>query len=176
MTDGADSRALRNALACYATGIAVVTAGTDHGDPIGMTMNSFSSVSLDPPLVLFSIDRRAYSLAAFGAARGYAVNILAAHQAPLCARFARALSDKWDGVRHRPGYGGAPVIEGALAYFECAPWAAYDGGDHQIFVGRVESFGCDGAADALVYFAGRYATLGRDQAQDDPRQTSHRAG
>lgn len=173
MTVGLDSRPLRDALACYATGIAVVTTVSTTGEPIGMTMNSFSSVSLDPPLILFSIDRRAYSLEAFRTARYYAVNILAASQIHLCSRFARALTDKWEGVRHRPGIGGVPVLEEALAYFECAPWAAYDGGDHEIFVGRVERYGCSGHADALVYFAGRYAVLHRGETAGASRHIGH---
>lgn len=123
-----------------------------------MTVNSFGSVSLDPPLVLFSIDKAAYSFDAFTRARGFAVNVLSRDQQLLSDRFARPATDKWQGVAFSRGHEGAPLLDGALAYFECAPWATYEGGDHLIFVCRVVRFDCrDNGAEPLIFYAGRYA-------------------
>lgn len=155
-----DQRAFRGALGAFATGVAVITAQGPGGEAIGLTMSSFNSVSLDPPLVLFSVDRRAHSLAAMQAAEGYAVNILAQDQEHLSNRFAKALSDKWAEVAHTLGHAEAPLIEGALAHFECVPYAEYDGGDHVIFVGRVVQFGAGEAGlEPLVFFRGQYRAL-----------------
>ena len=100
--------AFREALGCFATGVAIVTACDAGGAPIGMTMSSFNSVSLDPPLVLFSVDRRALSFSGMCAAQGYAVNVLGHPQQHLSTRFARSQTDKWLDVAHTPGFGGAP--------------------------------------------------------------------
>ena len=176
MNDTLDPRALRVALGHFATGVAVVTASAASGPPIGMTVNSFSSVSLDPPLILFSIDKRAFSLDAFRAARGFAVNVLSGHQRELSARFAHALSDKWVGVGFHVGHNGAPLLQGALAHFECVPWADYDGGDHLIFVCRILRFALAGGSDPLVFFAGRYATLERGGLPQEAQENGAQAG
>jgi len=157
------SRALRDALGSFATGVAVVTARDRLGAPVGMTMSSFNAVSLDPPLVLFSVARTAHSLDAMQAARGFAVNILGRAQADLSQRFARAQTDKWQTVVHSPGYGDAPVIADVLAHFECKPYAQHDGGDHVIFVCKVLRFATsDVDEDPLVFYRGRYHTLTAD--------------
>jgi flavin reductase (DIM6/NTAB) family NADH-FMN oxidoreductase RutF len=154
------SRELRDALGRFATGVAVVTARDRDGAPVGMTMSSFNAVSLDPPLVLFSVARVARSLEAMHAARGYAVNILGDAQAALSRRFAIAQTDKWLEVEHSPGYGDAPVLADVLAHFECKPYAQYDGGDHVIFVCRVQRFEVSSAEDGpLVFYRGRYHAL-----------------
>jgi flavin reductase (DIM6/NTAB) family NADH-FMN oxidoreductase RutF len=154
-----DPRAFRQALGQFATGVAVITAQGGDGQAVGMTMSSFNSVSVDPPLVLFSIDRKAFSLRAMTEARGYAVNILGRDQEHLSNQFARALDDKWAAVEHTLGHMAAPLIAGALAHFECAPYAQYDGGDHVIFVGRVVRFSAFPAQEPLLFFRGAYRSL-----------------
>ncbi|TAL84631.1 MAG: flavin reductase [Candidimonas sp.] len=155
-----DSKAFRQALGEFATGVAVITAEGSDGDPIGMTMSSFNSVSIDPPLVLFSVDRCANSLPAMSKAKGFAVNVLGREQEDIANRFARALSDKWSQVKCRVGIAKAPLITGALASFECEPYAQYDGGDHMIFVIRVLRHTVRAGNPApLVFFRGRYRDL-----------------
>ena len=154
-----DGRAFRTALGQFATGVAVVTASTQDGDVVGMTMSSFNSVSLDPPLVLFSVARSAYSLAAMQSAKGFGINLLGQPQQDLSTRFARALGDKWNAVDHRRGVHDAPLLSGALAHFECVPYARHDGGDHEIFLARVVRFHVPEAGEPLIFFRGRYHAL-----------------
>lgn len=154
-----DSRMFRRALGQFATGVAVITAQAENGSAIGLTMSSFNSVSVDPPLILFSMDRKAFSLAAMTGAAGYAVNILGRDQERLSDQFARSLSDKWSAVEHRLGHAAAPLIAGALAHFECEPYAQYDGGDHVIFVGRVLRFSAYPTNEPLIFFRGAYRSL-----------------
>lgn len=154
-----DPRAFRQALGQFATGVAVITAEAADGRAIGMTMSSFNSVSVDPPLILFSIDRRSSSLQAMTDAKGYAVNILGRDQQHLSRTFSRALDDKWSAVEHTLGHEAAPLLAGALAHFECVPYAHYDGGDHVIFVGRVVRFTANPVDDPLIFFRGAYRCL-----------------
>jgi flavin reductase (DIM6/NTAB) family NADH-FMN oxidoreductase RutF len=156
-----DPREFRRALGQFATGVAVITAQNPRGEAVGMTMSSFNSVSLDPPLILFSVDRRAYSLPEMLAAKGYAVNILSRSQEHLSNQFAKALSDKWVAVEHTLGHEEAPLIRGALANFECEPYAHYDGGDHVIFVGKVLRFCAseDAKVQPLIFWRGKYHGL-----------------
>ena len=162
-----DTKAFRNALGEFATGVAVITAESSTGDPIGMTMSSFNSVSLNPPLVLFSVDRRAHSLDAMQKAKHFAVNILGREQEEISNRFARALSDKWLNVKLTAGYSQAPLITGALAHFECKPYAQYDGGDHIIFVVQVTRFSVrPGDPAPLVFFRGRYCDIADDSNRE----------
>lgn len=158
-TADVDPRAFRQALGQFATGVAVITAESADGNAIGLTMSSFNSVSVDPPLILFSIDRKAFSLKAMTEAKGYAVNILGRDQEYLSNKFAKALDDKWAAVEHTLGHEAAPLIAGTLAHFECAPYAQYDGGDHVIFVGRVVKFTAYPANEPLVFFRGAYRSL-----------------
>lgn len=153
-----DPRALRNALGQFATGVVVVTAAAFDGGPVGVTMSSFNSVSLDPPLVLFSVDRRAFSLPIMRAAKGFAINVLGTDQQAMSDRFARAGEDKWKDVAHAAGIHGAPVLTGALASFECVPYARHDGGDHELFLVRVVRFTVH-AGKPLLFFGGRYRSL-----------------
>jgi flavin reductase (DIM6/NTAB) family NADH-FMN oxidoreductase RutF len=152
--------AFRDALGCFATGVAIVTACNAESEPIGMTMSSFNSVSLDPPLVLFSVDRRALSFPGMCAARGYAVNVLGHPQQHLSTRFARSHADKWLDVAHTPGFGGAPVLADVLAHFECKPYAQHEGGDHVIFVCEVvRAVRSSSDEEPLIFYRGKYHTI-----------------
>lgn len=163
-----DAKAFRQSLGEFATGVAVITAQGGGEELIGMTMSSFNSVSIDPPLVLFSVDRRANSLPAMLEAKGFAVNVLAREQEQISNRFARALSDKWAEVKRTVGHAEAPLITGALAHFECEPYANYDGGDHVIFVVRVLRHAVRAGNPApLIFFRGRYRDL-VDETQREP--------
>ena len=129
-----------------------------RGAPIGLTANSFNSVSLDPPLVLWSLSRLAGSMPHFSRGSHYAINILAAEQRELAERFSRKVDDRFAGVSFREGCGGAPILEGAAAVFECFNRSRYAEGDHVLFVGEVER--CERRADAtpLIFHGGRYYT------------------
>jgi flavin reductase (DIM6/NTAB) family NADH-FMN oxidoreductase RutF len=151
-----DARSFRHAMGCFATGITVVTSVGLDGEYLGFTANSFNSVSLDPPLVLFSLDRGAYSLKAFEAAGVFAINILSEDQQAVSVAFARALSNKWEGVRTEVWETGSPILVDALASFDCQTTSMHDGGDHVIFVGRVLRLRSAGEARPLLYFRGAY--------------------
>lgn len=154
-----DARAFRDALGCFPTGVTVVTAVGPRREVIGITANSFSSVSLDPPMVLFSLNRRANSLPAFLATRHFAVNVLREGQEELSNQFARALGEKWQGVDYITWDSGCPILKGALASFECEIRHTYEGGDHVIFVGEVLKIVAEPKGKPLLYFRGKYRTL-----------------
>jgi len=154
-----DARTFRNALGCFATGITIVTSLGADGERLGFTANSFNSVSLDPPLVLFSLDRTAYSLKAFEAAGVFAINILREDQEAVSVAFARALSNKWEGVRVESWVTGSPILAESLASFDCQTTSMHDGGDHVIFVGRVLQLQVRAEGRPLVYFRGAYRQL-----------------
>ena len=145
----------RAALGMFATGVTIVTARNGEGEFVGLTANSFNSVSLDPPLVLWSLSRAAASMHAFSTGSHYAINILGADQQELAKRFAAKGVDRFADVIFEQGAGGAPLLAGAVATFECFNRSRYDEGDHIIFVGQVEHCG---HADELplVYHAGSY--------------------
>jgi flavin reductase (DIM6/NTAB) family NADH-FMN oxidoreductase RutF len=153
-----DSQHFRAALGMFATGVTVVTARAADGSLVGLTANSFNSVSLDPPLVLWSLARRAGSLPIFSRGSHYAINILAADQKDLAQRFATRDIDRFAGVAWREGAGGAPVLEGVAAVFECANRSQYEEGDHVIFVGEVERCAARSGAQPLIFHGGRYFT------------------
>ncbi len=148
----------REALAMFATGVTVVTARLPDGSLIGLTANSFNSVSIEPPLVLWSLSRAAGSMPAFERGAHYAVNILAATQHELAVRFASKGVDRFAGVAFREGSRGAPILEGAAAVFECFNRSQYEEGDHVIFVGEVERCTRDSDAPPLIFHGGRYFT------------------
>jgi flavin reductase (DIM6/NTAB) family NADH-FMN oxidoreductase RutF len=148
----------RAALGMFATGVTIVTARTADGQVIGLTANSFNSVSLSPPLVLWSLSRAAASMAVFSAGSHYAINVLAAEQKPLAERFAMRGVDRWSGVTFDQGVGGAPLLHGAAATFECFNRSRYEEGDHIIFVGEVERCAHRAGASPLLYHGGRYYT------------------
>jgi flavin reductase (DIM6/NTAB) family NADH-FMN oxidoreductase RutF len=153
-----DSRLLRDALGRFATGVTIVTTRAADGGSIGLTANSFNSVSLDPPLVLWSLDRASESLEAFLSCSHFAINVLAEDQVDLSRRFASPVANRFAGVAFRSGAGDVPLIEGCSAWFECLNRTHHEGGDHVIFVGEVEACGF---ADRppLLYFGSRYAAL-----------------
>lgn len=153
-----DPRVLREALGCFATGVTIVTCRDDSAEPCGVTVNSFNSVSLEPPLVLFSLARSLNSVDAFQQSSHFAVNVLAAHQRSLSERFATALTDKWRDLPHRLGATGCPVLDDSLAMFECEGWHQYDGGDHVIFVCRVLRVWRDSRYQPLLFFRGAYGS------------------
>jgi flavin reductase (DIM6/NTAB) family NADH-FMN oxidoreductase RutF len=154
-----DHRDYRNALGTFATGVTIVTARSRAGEPLGLTANSFNSVSLDPPLVLFSLDRKAYSLRSFEEAGNFAINILRDDQQDISRLFATAKSDRWQGLEFETWESGAPILKHALAVFDCATHAVHDGGDHLIFIGKVLRFGHDPAGKPLLYFRGNYGQV-----------------
>ena len=160
---GFDPRALRQAFGQFPTGVCVVTCHVENED-IGVTISSFSSLSLNPALILFSIDGRALSLPRWQAAEGYAVNVLADNQQALSNRFARRGGDKWQGTHFRRGLYRAPVLAGAAAVFECRRWAEHDGGDHRLFLAEIMNFTAERDRRSLVFSGGRYARL--EQTQD----------
>lgn len=153
-----DPRELRRALGCFPTGVAIVTTLGSEGAPIGLTVSSFNSVSVDPPLILWSLTTRASSLSSFKAHGAFAVNVLAAEQEPLCRHFSTATGDRFAGIDWRPGIDGIPVLDGAVAVFECRNWAVYPGGDHEIFLGRVERYD-HWDTTPLVFGKGRLSAL-----------------
>jgi len=154
-----DTRALRNALGRFATGIAIVTAIDPDGHPIGLTVNSFSAVSLQPALVLWCLDNGSHNLEAFRKASHHAINILSVDQQDLSNRFATWPADRFVGLPWQPGAGGAPVFPDCCATFEVANETAHAGGDHLIFVGRVEKFSQTPALAPLLFHAGQYRKL-----------------
>ena len=151
-----DSRELRDALGHFATGVTIVTTTDAEGQPVGVTVNSFASVSLDPPLVLWSLAKRSFSLPAFTQAGGFATHVLASNQQAQSDRFARGAGDKFNGVDTAQGIDGIPLLPGCAAVFECSTEHQYDGGDHLIFVGRVRKLHVDDRAP-LLFYRGRYA-------------------
>ena len=148
----------RAALGMFATGVTIVTARDAGGVPIGITANSFNSVSLDPPLVLWSLAREAGSMPHFSRGSHYAINILAADQRELAERFSRKESDRFAGVAFREGNAAVPLIEGAAAVFECFNRSRYAEGDHVIFVGEVEHCVHRAGVQPLIFHGGRYFT------------------
>ncbi|MDH5541056.1 MAG: flavin reductase family protein [Rhizobacter sp.] len=151
-------QSFRRALGMFATGVTIVTSRDAIGQRVGLTANSFNSVSLNPPLVLWSLSRSAGSMPAFTRGSHYAINILAADQRTLAERFADKSADRFAGVSFREGSGGAPILDGACAVFECFNRSQYDEGDHVIFVGEVERCEHREGAQPLIFHGGRYFT------------------
>jgi len=145
----------RKALGSFPTGVCVVTTLCDDGLPVGVTCSSFNSVSLDPPLILWSLGKNAYSRAAFERASHWAVHILNSGQEQISNRFARAGEDKFADIRIEDGIAGIPLLPDYLTRFQCATEHVYDGGDHIILVGRVLSIDQQSSLP-LVFHAGRY--------------------
>jgi flavin reductase (DIM6/NTAB) family NADH-FMN oxidoreductase RutF len=150
-----DCRDLRAALGEFATGVTIVTARSPQGHQVGVTANSFASVSLDPPLILWCCSRRAPSAPVFRSARRFGVNILAANQHHLSRQFATPADDKFAGVACTYGLDGTPLIDGAIARFVCRAVSVHDGGDHLIQIGEVEDYQRFGG-EPLIIHSGRY--------------------
>jgi flavin reductase (DIM6/NTAB) family NADH-FMN oxidoreductase RutF len=156
---GHDPRTLRDALGCFATGVTVVTCLNSNGEPAGLTVNSFTSVSLDPPLLLVCLYKRAASAPALIEAPHFAVNVLQKEQQPASIRFAARDEDRFGATRWACGEHDAPILEDSLGVFECERFAVYDGGDHHILVGRVVKARFDAELDPLLFFRGSYRRL-----------------
>lgn len=152
------TQSFRAALGRFATGVTIVTTRSDTGAPVGLTVSSFNSVSLQPPLVLWSLAIEADSLPVFSTGSHFAVHVLGSHQRELAERFATRGRDRWDGVPFQDGLGGVPLLDGAVAVFECANRSRYEEGDHVIFVGEV--LRCVHRTDVspLLYHGGRFYT------------------
>ncbi len=157
-----DLRALRQTLGCFVTGVTVVTALDGAGAPRGFTANSFTSVSLEPPLILFCIGKNAGSFDTFRTCGSFAVNILSESQREISNRFAGKVADRFAQIGWQPGQSGAPLLEGALGWLECTTEERIDAGDHVIVVGRVIAFR-SGGDRPLGYFRGAYVNFGLEQ-------------
>jgi flavin reductase (DIM6/NTAB) family NADH-FMN oxidoreductase RutF len=154
-----DRRAMRDCLGCFPTGVAVMTAVDGAGCPAGLTVNSFTSVSLDPPLILWSLRRDSSILAAFQASPGFIVNILSSVQREMSGLFAGKSANRWSEVAYDRGIYGIPRLTGAHAILECEKHARHDGGDHVIFVGRPVSLTVNPDVSPLVFYRGRYCDV-----------------
>lgn len=157
--EGSDARTFRDALGCFATGVTIITAMDADGNPIGLTANSFTSVSLDPPLLLVCVANNAGSAPVLRDAERFAVNVLQIGQQPTSNRFAGKGEDRFANTQWEVGEFGTPVLTGSLSSFECARDALHDGGDHFILVGRVLKAMFEPRRDPLLYFRGKYRRL-----------------
>lgn len=153
-----DSREFRNALGNFATGVTIVTAKGENGEMVGVTASSFNSVSLDPPLILWSLDRNSSSLQIIEAASHFCVHILNESQGDECMAFAKSGADQFSSLECGEGLGGAPLIDDCLARFECRNVVHHDGGDHVIIVGEVERFEVQDG-EPLIFFRGKLSNL-----------------
>ena len=154
-----DLRTFRETLGLFVTGVTIITTRDENGEAVGITANSFNSVSLDPPLILWSVGLKALSLRAFSDAESFAVHILRDDQAGLSQRFATSGTDKFRELDVESGLGGAPLLPDCAARLECSLFAKYPAGDHVLFIAKVERLASDPAAMPLVYHGGRYAEL-----------------
>jgi flavin reductase (DIM6/NTAB) family NADH-FMN oxidoreductase RutF len=158
-----DSQTFRQTLGSFATGVTIVTTQDPASQkPVGVTVSAFSSVSLDPPLVLFCLGKHSTSHLAFNTNGHFAVNFLAEDQAELSNRFASKLEDKFEGIDYTKGIGNVPVLASSIAHLECTMNKVFDGGDHHIFVGLVEAAGFKPESKPLLYYRGKYAALSGD--------------
>ena len=153
-----DPRDLRNALGCFGTGVTIITARGSGGRRVGLTVNSFASVSLNPPLALWSLVAHSPSLPTFQEATHFAVNVLALNQESLALQFSKPLEDKFAGVDWSEGLGGAPLIADAVAHFQCRNAFRYYGSDHVIFLGAIEAYDYNDA-EVLLFSRGRFGTF-----------------
>lgn len=157
-----DERHFRDALAQFATGVTVITTALPDGSFIGLTATSFNSVSLEPPLVLWSLAATARSLPVFSANPHYVVNVLAADQLALAERFSKRIGNRFEGIAFELSTSGLPILAGCTAWFECRNRSHYSEGDHVIFVGEVEH--CDASPKpALLFHGGRYVQSSQDR-------------
>lgn len=154
-----DERSFRKALSCFASGVTVVTSCDDSGAPVGVTVSAFSSLSLDPPLVLFCLDRRNKMLDAYNKGH-FVINILREDQRQVSIQFASKGDDKWKDIPFTTNAHGVRLIENSLAHIECAVHQVLDGGDHLIIIGKVEQIEAQTGGQPLLYFRGAYADLG----------------
>lgn len=153
-----DPRELRNTMGLFATGVTVITTKDATGKPFGLTANAFSSLSLDPPLLLICVDKKVDCYACFDESKVFVVNFLAREQEELSTRFATKGIEKFEGVPYTLGTLGVPLLDGALAHLECKVAAGYEGGDHTIYTGEVQTIA---TADVkpLLFYQGKYRSL-----------------
>jgi flavin reductase (DIM6/NTAB) family NADH-FMN oxidoreductase RutF len=155
-----DAREFRNAMGCFATGVTIITTVDAKGELFGVTANSFSSLSLDPPLALFCLDLKAMSLDAFNSATHFNINILADSQQELSTHFAKSGTDKWTGMNYELSESGCPVLPGCVSMLECRKRDMHEGGDHVIIVGEVENFSNESdGKQPLLFYRGQYKGL-----------------
>lgn len=154
-----DQQEFRGVMGHFATGVTVITTHDGNGQLFGLTANAVSSVSLDPPLLLCCVDKKAESYDAFGASRVFTVNILSNEQEVLSRRFAKSGGDKFEGVGYRTGQTGAPILHDVLAHLECEVRHEFEAGDHTVFVGEPVDIAMDQETDPLLYFRGGYRNL-----------------
>jgi len=156
-----DKNELRRVMGHFATGVTVITTLSKEGEIHGLTANAFTSVSLEPPLLLISVDKKAESYPYFEESRIFTVNILGEDQETLSRRFAVSGggSKKFEGIAYHTGANGAPILEDAISYIECGLYAAYDGGDHTLYLGEIKQAEIF-EGKPLVFFRGGYRTLG----------------
>jgi len=152
-----DLRGFRRALGQFPTGVTVITTLDANGNPVGVTASSFNSVSIDPPLILWSVAKTAYSATVFVQADNFVVNVLGKQQVAISNACARQGEDKFSAIDYRAGIGQCPVLSGAAAYFGCKTWNLYDGGDHIIVVGEVIEYSYSDSVMPLVFARGSYA-------------------
>jgi flavin reductase (DIM6/NTAB) family NADH-FMN oxidoreductase RutF len=152
------STQLRNAFGHFATGVTIITTRTASGNPIGMTVNSFASLSLDPPLALWSLARASVNFDVFHATSHFAVHVLGTEQSPLARQFATKDIDRFLGVTTTDCASGVPRLDDYHACFECETYARYDGGDHSIIVGRILAVD-ERPGDPLLFYRGRFARI-----------------
>ena len=150
-----DAAEFRKVLGQFATGVTIITA-IDDEEPAGVAANSFTSVSMDPPLVLFCVAHTSSTWPRIERARRFAVNVLGEHQEEVCRLFATKGANRFAQIDWHLGVGGSPVLDDCIAYLDCEFWAEYDGGDHIIVVGRVLDLGVNHDAGPLVFYQGQY--------------------
>ena len=161
-TTAFDAQAYRRALGTFPTGVAIITTRDAQREPVGLTCNSFSSVSLAPPLVLWSLRKASKSIEVFRQTRCFAINVLAEDQDHLSARFATSsITDKFEGVAWQDGHDAQPLISDCVARFECHTVAQHEAGDHIVFIGQVDRFQVLREEDPLVFYKGAYMMLTR---------------
>jgi len=153
---GFDSNAFRHVLGHYPTGVCVVTAVEESGRPAGMVIGSFTSVSLSPPLVAFSPDKKSTTWPRIEKVGKFCVNVLSSNQLRLCKQFAANGGDKFSGVSHRVSVNGSPILDGVVAWIDCSLDAVHEAGDHFIVLGRVVALEVETIASPLLFFQGGY--------------------
>jgi flavin reductase (DIM6/NTAB) family NADH-FMN oxidoreductase RutF len=149
---------LRRVMGHFATGVTIITTVSKDGVPFGLTANAFTSVSLDPPLLLISVDKKAESFPHFEESKVFTVNVLSEEQEGLSRKFAVSGGDKFQGVAYHTGANGVPILDGMLAYLECKLYATYDGGDHTLFLGEIEQAETH-EVKPLLFYRGGYRSL-----------------
>ena len=153
-----DTKKLRNAFGCFPSGVTIVTLKDEKNNPTGITVSSFSSLSLNPPLCLFSIGKEQASRPLFEKTDHFVINVLCAKQEDIAWQFAKPVENKFENVSYTESENGMPIINGNIAHFCCKKWALYEGGDHIIIVGEILKFK-QSDSDALIFFKGKIDTI-----------------